>query len=64
MQKILYFDERGFCTMRKDQNTIFTMFCEIPDELFDPVGIAIEEFVCEPRFKITNGRHINKGSVC
>ena len=62
MQKILYFNDGGYCTTKRDQNTIFTMFCELPED-FIPEGIPIEDFVCNPKFKITNGRHINKGNA-
>ena len=63
MQKILYFNSEGYCTLIRDKETIFTMFCELSED-FIPEGIPIEEFVCNPKFRITNGRHVNKGNVC
>lgn len=61
MQKILYFNNGGYCTINRDKDTIFTMFCELPED-FDPATLPIEDFVCNPKFKITNGRHTNKNS--
>jgi hypothetical protein len=62
MQKILYFNKEGYCTKYRDNDSIFSIMCSIPEELTeeDLIGMAIEEFVCSPRFKIINGRHVNK----
>ena len=61
MQRILYFNKDGFCTPKRDGESIFTMMCDVSDD-FMPEGIAIEEFVCNQQFKITDGRHIYRYS--
>ena len=63
MQKILYFNKEGYCTERRNCDSIFSMMCFIPEN-FETEGIPIEDFICEPKFKISYGRHISSGNIC
>jgi len=56
MRKTLYFDKNGYCTKNKSSKTVFEMTCELPKG-FISKGVAIEDFITDPSFKIKNGRH-------
>jgi len=56
MKKTLYFNKNGYCMSRPSSKTVFQMKCLLPKG-FISKGVAIEDFITDPSFKIKNGHH-------